>query len=560
MIDSLRGDILGNYGVSPHLDEFARESYVFEDHLVNAAWTRPSTLVFFTGKYASSLPVNFWDYPTTREEVSEFYRQVKYPLPRILLNQGMNTIMVGNNPFLNDQFGLGVNVGFKELYDFSNFAKDTPLITNKTLEVIDTISKEKNANPFFLFINFNDPHKPYTPPTGYTNRIQTKEILEERKRDYLGEVAYIDDQIKIIFDALKESGLYDTSLILITADHGEVMDPGHAISPFTGTNTFFGHGQDLFYENIHVPLLIKMPNQKQGRRIQKRTQSVDLYPFLLEHLNIPIPPEISGQSFGNILVSENSTERTYYGETRATQGVGIAEHFLLQKSFRFHKPGKFWKGFVGKEKYFYYDRKKDPKQLSPIIFSDLSELIDNQTLPEEGKSIISNLWNQLKVLEPPIPIYQIRVNLGLTMLNEVKIRLQTKEGSIRILESDDFQIDWQSNQNALLVWKDSAPEKQGSKQISFEVYPDVSFPQFRFEVNGKPVADDKIGIGVYEISPNACNPNCFPFYDTGLNQPRRSFSNIFQVWRQGKGAQSYERKDDLETDAMEILKKQGYVH
>jgi arylsulfatase A-like enzyme len=561
VIDSLRGDIVGRYGVTPELDRFTKASYVFTNHLVNAAWTRPSTLVFFTGKYASRNPVNFWDYPTPKSEARAFYEKEPFPLPKYLSQNGIHTVMVGNNPFLTDKNGLGVDVGFQEQYDYSNYGSDTPLITKKSLQVLSELTdSSNNQKPFFFFLNFNDPHKPYTPPSGYTDLIRTSEVLEEKKRDYLGEVGYIDDQLRVIFDQMKMSGIWENTIIIVTADHGEVMQLEHSISPFTGTNTYFGHGQDLFLENIHVPLLIKEANQKTGKRIEAQTQSVDLYPFVLDAFGLPAMSKLDGVGLRKAMDGQKDPNRFYYGETRSTQGIGQGSEFLLQKSFRFHELGKFWEGYVGREIFFYYDTKTDPLQILPIRFSEVSEL-SSFDIASSKKERIKFFVKELRKLEPPLPVYTVRFSQKGTTKRTLEARISVSSGQIRIKsKSASETLNIRAEARSLVLKVDSnsinAPE---TLEISFEVYPDVYFPNFQFFEDGVDVTGESVGVGMFDLSLNGCASECVALFESPFGKPTISAFNHFQVWQSGGTNKSYVRDTSLETDAMEILRKQGYV-
>ncbi|WP_246052085.1 sulfatase [Leptospira idonii] len=566
VLDSFRGDLIGRYGVTDELEKFSSQSYVFKNHLVNSSWTRPSTLVFFTGKYASRNPVNFWDYPAPKSEAEAFYVSEPNPLPKVLKEKGMYTVMVGNNPFLTDRNGLGVDVGFESLNDFSHLTNDTPVITRKALDVVSQLSERKKTHPqknFFFFLNFNDPHKPYTPPPGYDSKIKTDEILDEKKRDYLGEVAYVDDQLKIIFDTLKEKGLWDNTLILITADHGEVMNFAHSISPFTGTNTYYGHGQDLFLENIHVPLLLKLPHQKDHKTIVTRTRSIDIYPTILEVLGLKPRSDTDGKSLIPVMNGSETKDRMYYGETRSTQGIGRENHFLLQKSYRFHELGKFWEGAVGKEVFYYYDIQRDPDQVFPFKFFDISEVKDS-ALTEEQKRKIEALWKEIRKIEPKLPIYHVRINRGANDPSMLSCKVLISAGQIRMIDSfpETDILQWNKSPRSLeLIWN-SDPSKKGKTdfiEFSFEVYPDVSFPNFSFFVNGVRKNEEKLGIGSFDLSPNGCYFNCESLFDAPIGSPEPSSETRMQIWRVGANKKEYSRADRLETDALEILRKQGYV-
>lgn len=548
VIDSLRGDIIGRYGVTPNLELFAENAVTFKYHLVNAAWTRPSTLVFFTGKYASANPVNFWDYPTTKSEVDAFYRSEKRPLPKLLKDHSFVTYMVGNNPFLTDKFGLGVDVGFDQLYDFSNYSEDTKKITKKTFEVLNEISS--HDKPFFLFLNYNDPHKPYTPPQGFTNRIQTNEVLEERKMNYLGEVAFVDEELGKVFAELKNKNLWDNTIVFITADHGEVMHAAHAISPFTGTNTYYGHGQDLFLENIHVPLLIKLPGSHSKQSIQTMTRSIDLFPTVLDYVGLPIPNTIQGKTLKPLIENKETTKRTYYGETRFTQGYGEGHEFLLQRSYRFHELGKFWLGSVGSEFYLYSDTKKDPNQENPLRISNIATIQDMKLQPDLEKKIL-RFWKQIRSMEPKLPLYHLSIQ---PESKDTEILIRVPSGTIRMAS---YPSDLHLEEKGMLVQIQT--KRKDPFEISFEVYPDVSFPEFSVSFSRKQIPKSEIFTGYFGVSLASCQSNCDLLYESGSKRPVIHPNAKVYFWKEGGQKKSYSSKQELGTDALEILKKQGYV-
>lgn len=548
VIDSLRGDIIGKYGVTPNLDLFAANAATFKYHLVNAAWTRPSTLVFFTGKYASANPVNFWDYPAPKSEVEAFYRTEKHPLPKLLKEHSFGTYMVGNNPFLTDKFGLGVDVGFDSLYDFSNYNEDTKKITKKTFEVLGEISNDKK--PFFLFLNYNDPHKPYTPPPGFTDRIQTKEVLDEKKMNYLGEVAFVDEELGKVFLELKNKNLWDNTMILITADHGEVMHVAHAISPFTGTNTYYGHGQDLFLENIHVPLLVKLPNENKKQSISTMTRSIDLYPTVLDYTGMVIPKSVQGKSLRSVIENKETTKRTYYGETRFTQGYGEGHEFLLQRSYRFHELGKFWQGSVGSEFYLYLDSKKDPNQENPLRIANIAAIKGMKLQPDLEKKIL-RFWKQIRAMEPKLPLYHLSIQ---PESKDTEVQIRIPSGTIRMASYPDDMVLEEKGKLVQIQTKRTDPF-----EISFEVYPDVSFPEFSVWFSKKQIPKSEIFTGYFGVSLASCKSNCDLLYETGPKRPVIIPKAKVYFWKEGGQKKSYSSKQELGTDALEILKKQGYV-
>ena len=103
--------------------------------------------------------------------------------------------------------------------------------------------------------------------------------------------------IKPIADELKALGLYDKTMLVITADHGEAF----------GEHGLYGHGYAFFDEFYHVPLIIKMPYSKQGRRIPGLTQSIDIMPTALEICGIEVPHQAQGKSLVSFMTGVNTS-------------------------------------------------------------------------------------------------------------------------------------------------------------------------------------------------------------------------------------------------------------
>ena len=98
---------------------------------------------------------------------------------------------------------------------------------------------------------------------------------------YDGEILYMDRYVGRLLDQLRSDGLYDNALIIVTADHGELL----------GEHGKFGHGNYLHQEEIHVPLFIKYPRGEMApERIDTSIQLVDLMAIILDRLGLALPP------------------------------------------------------------------------------------------------------------------------------------------------------------------------------------------------------------------------------------------------------------------------------
>jgi arylsulfatase A-like enzyme len=164
--------------------------------------------------------------------------------------------------------------------------------------------------PFFLFLNYMDAHSPYAPPQPFSGRFgapsrsmsghdldglvravdfRERTITDAQQRDlkaaYDGGIAYLDEQLGILFDALRRAGSYEHTLIIVTSDHGEAF----------GEKSLLGHGTSVYQDQVRVPLLIKYPGQRKAIEISALASGVDLYPTVMEAVGAPRESYMAGR-------------------------------------------------------------------------------------------------------------------------------------------------------------------------------------------------------------------------------------------------------------------------
>ena len=149
---------------------------------------------------------------------------------------------------------------------------------NLSVDRAITWLKANADRPFFLWLHLFDPHAPYEPPSPYKEKYQDT--------PYNGEVAFADAQVGRLLDEIKAMGLYDNSLIIAMADHGESL--GEHGEPY--------HGNFLYQATMHIPLLARVPGGKRGLVISDLTSSVDVTPTVLDALGIAQPSSMQGVS------------------------------------------------------------------------------------------------------------------------------------------------------------------------------------------------------------------------------------------------------------------------
>lgn len=307
LVDTLRADHLGCYGcrpsVTPNLDRFAQSAVVFKNCWAQAPWTKPATASILTGHYP-------WKHRA--EDFADVVDPKIENLAQILSKARASYRCSGvvTNYFVSQDFGF--SRGFSH-YDFVHEASFKQ-VNSKVRDLL-----EGQRGPFFLYLHTLEPHAPYAPPRdtpGFENcpafensdmshliellgraRLegQSKELqahidqlLLRARRAYAGEVAATDSAFGDLVTTLQKRGLYDNTMIVVVADHGEeFLEHG-----------WLGHINTLYPEVIQVPLLIKFPNQKAGVVVSQSAQQVDILPTILAACQQPVDPQLPGRIFG----------------------------------------------------------------------------------------------------------------------------------------------------------------------------------------------------------------------------------------------------------------------
>ena len=142
---------------------------------------------------------------------------------------------------------------------------------------------EHAGERFFLFAHYYDPHHPYRPPAPFDTRYA--------ENLYAGEIAYVDQQIGRLVNHLKGLGLFESSLVIVTADHGEAL----------GEHGEEFHGFFIYRSTTRVPLLIKNVGQSQAWVSSAKAGLIDIVPTILAQLSLEVPPDMSGEDLSPYL-------------------------------------------------------------------------------------------------------------------------------------------------------------------------------------------------------------------------------------------------------------------
>jgi len=308
VVDALRSDYLSCYGytreTSPNLDTFSKNNSLFINAYANASWTRPSAATMLTGLLAKN-------HKTMSRESS--LPEDLQTLPEILRNNGYHTVAFITNGNICSAFSF--DQGFDEfIYLPEDMLRESVHVRSDELNryvfaFLDRFLKRKNRKPFFALIWSTDPHNPYTPDGtvskkfeidqyepvdnkfGLDNRLLTGSLcpsesqLNYIKTLYGQEIFFNDRSFGNLLRKLQMKNLYEDSIIIFTADHGEEFrDHGG-----------YRHGFTLYNEVIKIPLVFKLNGMEKGV-IRVDVQHADLVPTILDSLNIAPPYKLDGKS------------------------------------------------------------------------------------------------------------------------------------------------------------------------------------------------------------------------------------------------------------------------
>jgi len=323
LIDALRADHLGCYGSetvsTPSLDRFAGRSTMFRNVISQSSWTKTSMASLMSSMLPSRHGV-FTEGDVVGPEIPL--------LSSLLRSKGITTAAFVGNPWMNSRFGFdrGYSLYFEE---FDRLWKIFPIDVifgrrlvkrqpfpdgSKLFRHARNWIERYGERHFFVYIHLMDVHDPYLPPPpfdtmylgdigGHYDRNQLRE-KEKRFRElkaspdstllrlaeglYSGGISYEDSMIGDFLGFLEARGLFDNTLIVVTADHGEeFLEHG-------GTT----HGRTLYNEVIRVPMLIRYPPAfPEGTIVNNPVKLIDIVPTITDVYGIEAESTFGGKSF-----------------------------------------------------------------------------------------------------------------------------------------------------------------------------------------------------------------------------------------------------------------------
>ena len=342
--DTTRADHLGCYGYAtaqtPTIDRLAATGAIFDHAVAPVSATLPSHCTMMTGLEAPNHGVRTNGHFNLRKD--------KTTLAEVLRDYGYATAAFVATYVLNHRFGM--SQGF-DTYDDERRSdepeSDDRLLPRRADYQTDVAIKwltrhldSRSRQPFFMWVHYFDPHLPHDPPGEYGKRFADK--------PYDGEIAYADHHLRRLLDFLETNQLLDSTLIVLTADHGEGL--------FEHLEK--DHSRLIYDTTMHVPLIINCPQLHDDPcRIDDITVGlIDIMPTVLSLLGIDAGLTMDGF---NLLTAKVDPHRVIYIETIA----GLLYHGWAS----LHGLRSIDKKFIKAPLPEFYDLKADPGELRNLL-------------------------------------------------------------------------------------------------------------------------------------------------------------------------------------------------
>ena len=351
--DALRADHLGCYGyerdTSPNLDSFAEENLQFLNAYSASSHTREAVPALLTGEYPDvAIDAN---YHLATDTIASTLSEEGSNVATALAGEGVQTAGFHSNPFVSRAYGF--DRGFDTFDDDLHFGSNKVValaqrafdklrnrhyaradeINERSLSWLDSLD---DGQPFFLWSHYMDTHGPYEPPgeyrqlyadadisngeaqSLYQRAIKDPESITDDERQLLidlydSEIRYNDEKIGVFLDELRERGLLDQSLIVVTADHGDAF----------GEHGYYEHPRYLHDEITHVPLLVRSPGGDEGT-VSTSVSTLDIAPTVTSETD-------STEGFeGESLHTLEDSDRTMFMQARGENEHSHVRRYALR--------------------------------------------------------------------------------------------------------------------------------------------------------------------------------------------------------------------------------------
>ncbi|MFO0749223.1 MAG: sulfatase [Myxococcota bacterium] len=345
VIDAVRSDSLGPSrtwidtpehapGVTPTpaMDAIFARGTSFTRAYSMGNQTRTSTTAMIASVHPSIGGFFSHDWAFAKGRLSDWYTSRPPLVTQILEAAGWRVAHFGNNFFLWGSIAVGIDAGFPRIVDFRKVPDDAPAATTWATRFFEDHKDERWA----MMLNYTAPHTPYEPPPEWQAAADAlpggKRLGEHGQlpRSYIGEIMWVDHNLGPVFAALDRLDLTKKTLVIITADHGEVMMPWHDCVGWEGERCGFNHSWTLYDDETNVPLVFSLPGRiAPGKVVDAPVSQVDLAPTILDLLGQPAAPGMAGHSIRGAFDDSGFTPSPVYVDGRRAAAIRVGDWKLI---------------------------------------------------------------------------------------------------------------------------------------------------------------------------------------------------------------------------------------
>ncbi len=325
--DAVRSDHVGCYGygrpITPNIDSLAKDGVSFDTAFTQGQLTLPSFMSMLTGMYPTSHHVYHSQHYSMLGEATA-------TLPEILRKNGFVTRSYFTHRRLMSHFGFakGFDSHLFRQYDKEWNIATADDVTNKALDMLEF----HKDDDLFQMIHFFDTHQPCDPPAPFSevfDKTYGRKIIKDVRHElmkgkktgfdeadlnnliarYDTEISRVDMKIGILMDRLKREGHYEDAMIIVTADHGMLLNDQGSLTDMT-----------LFDEIVKVPFIVKFPESAEvskGVPVEDSVieANIDIMPTVLDVCGIDVPPTVQGKSVFPLAKGEGSMKEYAISES-----------------------------------------------------------------------------------------------------------------------------------------------------------------------------------------------------------------------------------------------------
>lgn len=339
VIDAVRHDAMGPgrtfaRSASPELDRrvFARGTS-FSQAYALANQTRTSTVAMLASVPASigGFHSHSWSFTSGKRET--FYERDPELVTRVLQRHGFLTRHIGHNHFIWGSEVIGIDHGFQRALDIRAIPQDA---IEASRAAVRFVTRHQDSR-WMMMLNYTAPHTPYKPPEEFLEKARaltdppSSERIGMLPRTYLGEILWVDHNLEQVFETLENLELLDNTLVIVTADHGEVMNMAHdCASALLEQPCAYNHGVTVYDDELRVPLVFALPSRlNAGRVIDTPVSHADLAPTILDVLGLAAARGHVGRSLLAALTGGQVEAQAIYADGRLAAALRLGDLKLI---------------------------------------------------------------------------------------------------------------------------------------------------------------------------------------------------------------------------------------